>query len=304
MNSRAVLTLGAAFVMAGGAVLLTKNWLSNQVQPPVVVERQGIETVPVVVAAAPLAFGAPVERGQLKVIQWPAESVPTGIFASIDDVVDGEEPRVVLRAVAANEPLLPAKITGFGGRASLSAVIGGDKRAATIRVNDVNGVAGFVLPGDRVDIMLTRTDRNGELVTGVLLQTVRVLAVDQDYDAENEQPVVAKAVTLEVSPNQAQKLALASELGSLSLTLRGEASTNQVVTRPVSTADLEGRKVTGGKAGPSVQIVRGLEAQHYAVRPGQSVGAMPSVPVVPAPVADHEAAVEGGVAPVAAAVGG
>ena len=305
MNTRAVVTLGAAFVMAGGAVLLTKNWLANQVPPPVVVEEtQGIETAPVVVAAVPLEFGVPLETGQLKVIQWPTEALPAGVFASVDELVGGDEPRVVLRAVEANEPLLPGKVSGFGGRASLSAVIGGDNRAATIRVNDVNGVAGFVLPGDRVDVMLTRSDRNGDLVTDVLLQTVRVLAVDQDNDPESEQPVVAKAVTLEVSPNQAQKLALASQLGSLSLALRGETSTSRVSTRSVSTADLEGRRAAGGNKGPSVQIVRGLESQSYAVQRGRSVGALPSVPVVPAPSSGQEAAAEIKASPVAASVGG
>ena len=304
MNTRAVVTLGAAFVMAGGAVLLTKNWLANQVPPPVVVEQtQGMETAPVVVAAVPLEFGAPVESANLKVIQWPTEAVPAGVFATVEELVGGEEPRVVLRALEANEPILPGKVSGFGGRASLSAVIGGDKRAATIRVNDVNGVAGFVLPGDRVDIMLTRSDRNGDLVTDVLLQTVRVLAVDQDNDPESEQPVVAKAVTLEVSPNQAQKLALASQLGSLSLALRGETSTTRVSTRSVSTADLEGRRAANG-GGPSVQIVRGLESQRYAVQPAQSVGALPSVPVVPAPSTDQEAAAEIGASPAVASVGG
>ena len=295
MNTRAIWTLGAAFILAGGAVTLTKSWLADQVQPPPVIVEKAPDVVmaPVVVAAVPLEFGMPLERGNLKVIQWPADAVPTGVFASVDDLVGEDEPRVVLRAVEQNEPLLPGKVSGFGGRASLSAVIAGGKRATTIRVNDVNGVAGFVLPGDRVDVMLTRNNSSGELVTDVLLQTVRVLAVDQDHNPESEQPVVAKAVTLEVSPNQAQKLALASQLGSLSLALRGEANTARVSTRSVSTADLEGR-AKPQKTGDlfSVKIVRGLEAQSYAVRPGQSAGTLAAVPVVSAMPGTEEAALD------------
>ncbi len=283
MNTRAILTFGAAFVLAGGSVMLTKSWLASQVQPPVIVEQAPVEMTPVVVAATPLEFGAPVERGQLKVIQWPTDAAPTGVFQSVEELVDGEEPRVVLRSIEQNEPLLPSKVSGFGGRASLSAVIDQDKRATTIRVNDVNGVAGFVLPGDRVDIMLTRSNKDGDLVTDVLLQTVRVLAIDQDNDPETEEPVVAKAVTLEVTPKQAQKLALASQLGSLSLALRGEANTGRVSTQSVSVTDLEGGKKRGETGNRfKVKIVRGMEAQNYAVQPGQSTGALVGVPVVPA----------------------
>ena len=307
MNTRAIWTLGAAFVLAGGAVTLTKSWLADQVPPPVVVETApAVLMAPVVVAAVPLEFGMPLERGKLKVIQWPADAVPTGVFASVDDLVSEDEPlRVVLRSVEQNEPLLPGKVSGFGGRASLSAVIDGDKRATTIRVNDVNGVAGFVLPGDRVDVMLTRSNSSGELMTDVLLQTVKVLAVDQDNNQESEQPVVAKAVTLEVSPKQAQKLALASQLGSLSLALRGEANTARVSTRSVSVADLEGRaKPKNADGGFSVKIVRGLEAQSYAVRPGQSTGTLAAVPVVPAELGAEEASLDAEPTTLSASVAG
>ena len=140
-----------------------------------------------VIATTPLKFGAVMRAENLDVIDWPKRIVPKGSFRSIKELVNDKEPRVVLRAVEANEPLLQTKVSGFGQRASLSAVIAKEMRGTTIRVNDVNGVAGFVLPGDRVDVLLTRDTAGGKkrrksanLITDVLLQNVKVLAIDQD----------------------------------------------------------------------------------------------------------------------------
>ena len=130
-------------------------------------------------------------------------SVPPGSFASVEEVLgtDGKR-RVALRAIEINEPMLKTKISGFGGRASLSTILAPEMRASTIRVNDINGVAGFVLPGDHVDIMLTRSAGGSEanLLTDILLQNVKVLAIDQDANEDRAQPAVVKAVTLEVTP--------------------------------------------------------------------------------------------------------
>ena len=276
MNPRAIWTFGAAMVLAGGAVMLTKSWLAGQIQPPAVVQKAPeVEMASVVVAAVPLRFGMPLERDKLSVIKWPADAVPEGVFSSLDQLVDKDgEQRVVLRAIEQNEPILPVKVSGFGGRASLSAVIESDKRATTIGVNDVNGVAGFVLPGDRVDVMLTR-EVEAELVTDILLQGLKVLAIDQDNNTDSELPSVAKAVTLEVFPGQAQKLALASQLGSLSLALRAEANTSRVKARTIGVADLQVTRSRRKDEDPlSVKIVRGLESKAYAVRPGQAIGTL------------------------------
>src|SRR3546814_2764527 len=102
----------------------------------------------------------PLRREQLRLVKWPGDAVPEGAFASIEALVGGEEERVVLRTLEVNEPVLENKISGFGGKASLAAILSPEMRAVTIRVNDVAGVAGFVLPGDRVDVLLTR-DRTG-----------------------------------------------------------------------------------------------------------------------------------------------
>ena len=144
----------------------------------------------------------------LREVPWPADALPVGAFAQIAELTSGK--RVVLMPIDANEAILASKITGPGERATLSAMLHDGMKAVTIRVNDVEGVAGFVLPGDHVDVVprrgdATRTQRRSD----VIFQNVRVLAVDQMADQRAEKPSVVKAVTLEVDVTSGQKLALA-----------------------------------------------------------------------------------------------
>jgi len=226
------------------------------VQPVASVEdRQRLETTQVVVASTQLHFGNKVRREHLRVVDWPTAAVPEGSFKSVDSILGKDEvdpktgskkareDRVVLRTIEINEPILKNKITGFGGRASLSTLIAPGMRATTIRVNDVTGVAGFVLPGDRVDILLTRDpssdERRGKnLQTDVFLQNMKVLAIAQDANEDRSKPAVVKAVTLEVTPTQAQKLTLAQKLGSLSLALRHINTVNAVAPQSIKARDL------------------------------------------------------------------
>src|SRR5262249_8217490 len=127
---------------------------------------------------------------------------------------------------------------GPGQRASLSALIKEGMTAVTVRVNEILGVAGFVLPGDRVNVLLTRSDKDRGQYTDVLMQDVRVLAVNQLADDKTEKPMVAKAVTLEVSMEDAQKLVLAANVGNISLTLRQAGAGPGDITRRVTTSDL------------------------------------------------------------------
>ena len=291
MRMRAFWMLGLALILAGAAVFLAQNWLQSQ--KPQIVEvpaEPQVQMATVVVAATPLYFGNTVRREHLREIEWPAGAVPPGSFSSVDDVIGTDDKRrVALRAIEINEPLLKSKISGFGGRASLSTILSPEMRASTIRVNDINGVAGFVLPGDHVDIMLTRDAGGaGNLITDILLQNVKVLAIDQDANEARAQPAVVKAVTLEVTPVQAQKLVLAQRLGQLSLALRN--ITNAVAEKPktVTLSDLkvgEANQSIGEtpkpvektvvtkttpkkkKQGLSVRIVRGLASTNYEVQP-------------------------------------
>jgi pilus assembly protein CpaB len=173
----------------------------------------------------------------LREMPWPADAVPQGAFRSIQQVLK-EGKRVVLTAIEANEPVLASKITGLGQRATLSATIGEGHKAVTIRVNDVDGVAGFVLPGDRVDIMLSRQLEKNSAINDVVLKNTRVLAVDQLADERSDKPSVAKAVTLEVDIAGAQKLSLASQVGTLALALRKAGDQDSTASRPITLADL------------------------------------------------------------------
>jgi pilus assembly protein CpaB len=194
----------------------------------------------------------------------------------------------VLTPIGVNEPVLTSKITGPGQRATLSAVLTEGMKAISIRVNDVRGVAGFVLPGDRVDILLTRNVRNvqggDEAFVDVLLQSVKVLAIDQVADESKENPTVVKAVTLEVTTKDAQKLTLAAGIGDLSLALREVASDKGEDTGRITTADLVAQGATVVErvepaidpepvavvvpeppAHASVTVYRGIEREVYEV---------------------------------------
>ena len=226
MKTRAYVMLGLALLLAGASVFLARNWVQSQVQPvAAVADKQKLETTQVVVASTQLHYGNRVRREHLRVVDWPTSAVPEGSFKSVDAILGDEvdpktgkkkpiEPRTALRTIEINEPIMKSKITGFGGRASLSMMIAPGMRATTIRVNDITGVAGFVLPGDRVDILLTRNPdgggrRGGNLQTDVFLQNMKVLAIAQDANEDRSKPGVVKAVTFEVTPVQAQKLVLA-----------------------------------------------------------------------------------------------
>jgi pilus assembly protein CpaB len=235
--------IGLAAVFGLIAVFLAQSWLSNQAEKRMRSleannrNRSAVGST-IVVASKPLRFGVELGSVSLREIAWPSDAVPPGAFAKISDVVSGNVRRVVLTPIEANEPILVSKITGPGQRASLSATLQDGMRAITIRVNDVDGVAGFVLPGDRVDVALTRqADRNNP-TTDVVLQNVRVLAIDQTADERNEKPAIAKAVTLEVDTASAQKLALSAAVGALSLMLRKAGDSVPEATRRVTLSDL------------------------------------------------------------------
>ena len=159
----------------------------------------------------------------------------------MDDLLKGKK-RTVLSSIEKNEPVLKWKISGPGQRASLSALISDNgMKAVTIRVDEVKGVAGFVLPGDRVDIFLTRRQTSGEgaqQFTDLLLQNVKVLAVGQIADDREDKPKLVKAVTVEVSPIDAQKLILAKSAGRLSLALRRAGESARVGGRRITLGDL------------------------------------------------------------------
>jgi pilus assembly protein CpaB len=272
--------IGIAIVFGLAAVFMAQKWLdrqSNRLRQAQVAPKPAVATV--VVAAAPLRFGTELSKQHLREVAWPEGAVPTGAFTSINDILDGKTRRAALVAMEENEPLLRSKITGPGQRASLAAVIDPGMKALTVRVNDVNGVAGFVLPGERVDVLLTRSADKDEAWADVLLQNVRVLAADQSADERSDKPSVVKAVTLEVSTAQAQMLSLASTLGSLSLVLRPAGIVDLEATQRIRVADLGRDDVKAPPASVvveaparvaspptrTVSVARAMKRQEYTV---------------------------------------
>lgn len=253
------------------AVFVARSWLSSQADlrahnPEPIMQRTPSRTV--VVATAPLRFGAPLAPDALREVVWPENAVPAGTFASIKEVI-GDGKRMVLASIEPNEPILASKVTGPGQRATLSAVIQPGMRAVTVRVNDVEGVAGFVLPGDHVDILLTRHQEKEASTTDVVLQHVRVLAIDQIADDSTDKPAIVKAVTLEVDSVAAQKVALAASIGSLALALRKAGEAEVAASRRVTLGDLvngdAGPKAREPKRFATVTVTRASKSQEYSV---------------------------------------
>jgi pilus assembly protein CpaB len=259
--------IGFAVVFGLLAVFIAQVWLNNQasMQARNAPKPTQVASQTVVVAKQPLRFGTELNASMLQEVPWPSDSMPAGAFAKINDVMSGGR-RVVLAAIEANEPVLALKITGAGQRATLSALVKPGMKAVTIRVNDVEGVGGFVLPGDHVDIVLTRQLEKGSATTQVVLQNTRVLAVDQVADDRAAKATVAKSVTLEVDTVEAQKLWLASSVGSLSLLLRKAGETAETKTRKVTLNDLGTNEPVGDKgATTTVVVTRASAKQDYTV---------------------------------------
>ena len=246
MRSSTIVSLSIAALLAAVAVFATRTYLTDQQARLAAAHAPKSEQRTLVVAAKPMRFGDRVRAENLKTIPWPSEQRPDGSFQTIETVVgDDTQPRYAMEAIDPGEPVLSSKITGAGERATLSAALDQGMKAISIRVNDVLGVAGFVRPSDRVDVLLTRVVRNQEknseqTYVDVLLQGVKVLAVDQTADERKDEPSVVKTVTFEVTTDEAQRLTLGSTIGTLSLALRNIASSNVEQTRPITVADLGG----------------------------------------------------------------
>jgi pilus assembly protein CpaB len=231
----------------------------------------GVGTI--VVAAAPLAFGAQLTAQNITEIPWSTSVLPQGAFATKQALLkDGR--RMALALIARNEPILLSKVTAPNQPATLSSMLEPGKRAVTVRVDDVRGVAGFIQPGDLVDVVLIRTEaesRSNESYSDIILQSAKVLAIDQVTGERTEQPIIAKAVTLEVNVEDAQKILLAANIGRLSLILRQPAQASNDPAQRVTEQDL------GDAATPMKPIVTPL--------PTPAVVAPPPPPSVARPVA-------------------
>lgn len=300
MKRKLVTMVGIAGVFGALSIFVADMWLRGAAdarapQPEIVAlaapQAPQVAFKTIVVAREPLGFGAGLARDKLAEIPWAQDALPDGASATVDGLLAGGE-RVVLSAIAANEPVLMAKLSGPDGRATLSNLLAPGMRAVTIRTDEIAGVGGFVTPGDRVDVVLTRdagaireVESNAKgasgstVATEVVVQNAKVLSVGQGVDERQTAPQVANSVTLEVSPDDANKVALARNVGTLSLSLRS-AGESRAGADGVTTLSAFGGSVAAD-AGESVRsvfasdekekrfktviVTRGLEAQSYQV---------------------------------------
>jgi pilus assembly protein CpaB len=213
-------------VIGLGATIVAAGWISQQAK---------VASTKVVVAAADIQLGSRLNSQMLKTVDWPAGSIPTGAMTKAEPLED----RVVKTSILRGEPILEAKLAPAGTKGGLSAVIPEGKRAMTVRVNDVIGVAGFALPGNYVDIVVNTqiegggSGRGDRQISKIVLENILVLAVAQEANRDETKPRVVNAVTLEVTPEQAEKLDLARSVGTLSLVLRNQIDKEGVETRGI-----------------------------------------------------------------------
>jgi pilus assembly protein CpaB len=195
----------------------------------------------IVVAKAPIPPGMPLTRENLQEIRWHGTEALPGSFAHVDDLTrDGR--RLALASLQRDEPILTGRVTAPNQRATLSTQLDDGMRAVAVRVDEIRGVAGFVLPGDRVDLVLTRGEGgaggDAKAYADLLLQNVKVLAIDQVAAEGQEKPTVARAVTLELTQMEAQKVVLAQGIGRLSLILRQAGEVGGDMPLRVTASDL------------------------------------------------------------------
>jgi len=229
--------IGIAAVFGAISIFAANFWIKSQANARVettvqVPAKPEVRFKSIVVAKSPLRFGMKLDRASLAEIPWAENALPKGAFGTIDDLLkDGD--RVALSPIDANEPVLLAELSGPNGRATLSNLLTPGMRAVTIKIDEIAGVGGFIMPGDRVDVVLTRNageieevKRNAEgasgskIATEVVIEAAKVLSVGQAADERATTPKVADSVTLEVTPEGAQKVTLARNVGKLSLSLR------------------------------------------------------------------------------------
>lgn len=296
MRGKAITMIGIAAVVGAASIFAADLWVksaANARVQEVSVEipapaAPAVEFKTIVVAKAPLRFGMALDREQLAEIPWPQDSLPRGAFATVDALL-AEGSRVVLSPVETNEPVLLAKLSGPNGRAALSNLLSPGMRAVTVKTDEIAGVGGFVTSGDRVDVVLTRdagaideTSDNAKgaagatITTEIVVENAKVLSVGQGADERQTGPQVANSVTLEVTAEGAQKVALARNVGSLSLSLRasaeGGASTDGITTISAFGGSITERASQAITAAvpeepkfKTVIVTRGMQAETYQV---------------------------------------
>jgi len=291
MSARSILLIAAALLMAAGTFLVMKSWLANQRSKPVVqVVEQPVETQ-VLVARADLPAGTFVNDQHFRWQTWPDDDLPENYLVKGEFKQENLYGSVVRRGMPAGTPIVRSHLVKPGERGFLAAVLKPGYRAFSIKVSAASSISGLVFPGDRVDVILVHKFKIGDdgdkaveqRASETILNNVRVLALDQTVDDQNGEPRVAKTATLEVTPKQAEVLAVSDDLGRITLSLRSLAKDEEELRRLVEsgapleeptpsrsrsyTRDAEASALVGySSGGPKVQVSRGSKTMKERVK--------------------------------------
>lgn len=277
MQIRALILLILALAMGGLTVYMVNSYLQSQVSERQVQET--IETTSIVVARVDIKPGTRVTPELIKVVPWPKEALPENYFTNPAALTGTDKtPPILLREARKGEPILKYFLSPYGARGGLPIRIPEDMRAVTVAVNEIKGVAGFALPGNYVDVLhVTKAGRKDEeLVARVLLQNVKVLAVDQIASETETEPKVVNAVTLLTTTFDAQRLTLATHLGQINLLLRNDFDASLVEESVATYKDLltiekdRPVRVYKRERRPAIEIIRGLRVEQETVQEGES----------------------------------
>ena len=227
----------SGLAVAGGSVYAARDYIEAQAAASAATSPDAL--VKVLVAGRDILLGQPIEPQMLTTIDWPVGSAPAGIFTDAGLLLPGNggEPRRALRAISQGELFLASNVSEFGQKVTIVQSLNDGQRAMAIEVNAETAVGGFVTPGDYVDIVMTH-GRDETLQAVTILQNIRIIGVDQDADEQSDAPEIARTVTVEVTPEQGQRLALAQQAGTLSLALRTQSETVDEPLESIRLSDL------------------------------------------------------------------
>lgn len=241
-----------AVVLAGGAAFVANTWLEGQMQTGA--ESQA-RMVNVAAAAVEIPYGQKLEMAHIKMVAFPRRSLPAGTYGDPQEIVG----KIAAQSVLPGEMILEGRVVEHLGGSTLAAVIEPGMRAVAVRVNEIIGVAGFLLPGNRVDVLSSKGSGARGAAISTILQDIKVLAVDQTASTDKNEPVIVRAVTLEVTPLQAEALVKATSEGKVQLSLRNPQDDKFIVAdgepEPAATTEAKPTHYTP----PKVIMIRGTD---------------------------------------------
>ncbi|KAB8059499.1 MULTISPECIES: Flp pilus assembly protein CpaB [Janthinobacterium] len=270
-NARALTMMAIAVILAFAAVIVAARWINAQASGNI---------NKVAVAQIDISLGARLTPDMVRMVDWPSNALPPGAINDPKLL----ETRVTRTSIQHGEPIMEGKLAPPGTQGGLSAVVAEGKRAMTVRVNDVVGVAGFALPGNFVDILVNtqgegarKTPDRDPNISKIVLERILVLAIAQESSRDDTKPKVVNAVTLELTPDQAEKLDLARSVGTLSLVLRNQVEDKPVNTEGATKSSLLDEKVAVAAPAAMVQA-KPLPRRRPAAAPAPQTG--PRVDVI------------------------